>query len=87
LDNLIHAAGSLNNLELDVTEFEAFQFPRFNKKVKFLWKEEMFLHFDEDKDGNVDFKEFLEIQGLNEAGISKEKLEVGRKNKMDKLLF
>ena len=62
--------------KLDLAEFEAFQFPRFNKKVKFLWKKEMFLHFDGDSDGKVTYQEFLTYQGLDESTMSMQEIEV-----------
>ena len=61
---------------LDKAEFEAFQFPRYNKKVLFLWHKEMFLHFDKDRDGKITFNEYLEYQGLNESEMEAQQLQV-----------
>ena len=43
-------------------EFEAFQFPRFDKRVQFLFHKEMFLAFDKDLSGEITFDEYLAYQ-------------------------
>ena len=46
-------------------EFEAFQFPRFDKRVQFLFHKEMFLAFDKDLSGEITFDELAYQVSLN----------------------